>query len=308
MRLKRVSCTIGLLLLLPAFSAASASQLTDVGLQSKDHATTLTIRANGAFTHTEYRPTQNLLLVDLAGVSAAKLENKSRDLHGQFPGVESYHVLGYKGTSGAETTRVELTLASDAVVNVVDAKNSVSVRIQTNAASVADVAARADAPKVAATAFAPATTEKASPVARKPVRVQNVSVSRGKSGMNIEISASGAMMPKAMKLTAPDRIVVDIPNSIPTTVKHQIAVNSGDVKAVRISHYQMNPPTTRIVVDMAAAKEFELSNSGSHAILRLRTAVAQASTPATQAVALAAKAVEVPVSAAPAAPLQATNA
>src|SRR5579864_601965 len=95
MRLKRVFCTIGLLLLLGAFSA-SASQLTDVGLQSKDNATTLTIRANGAFTHTEYRPTQNLLLVDLAGVSAAKLENKSRDLHGQFPGVESYHVLGYK--------------------------------------------------------------------------------------------------------------------------------------------------------------------------------------------------------------------
>jgi len=309
MRLKRVFCTIGLLLLLGAFSAASASQLTDVGLQSKDNATTLTIRANGAFTHTEYRPTQNLLLVDLAGVSAAKLENKSRDLHGQFPGVESYHVLGYKGTSGAETTRVELTLASDAVVNVVDAKNSVSVRIQTSAASLADASAKADAPKVVATASALAKSEKASPVAGdKPVRVQNISISRGKGGMNIEISASGAMMPRAMKLTAPDRIVIDIPNAIPTTVKHQIAVNSGDVKAVRVSHYQMNPPTTRIVVDMASAKEFELSNSGSHATLRLRAAIAQASTPGTQPVALDAKAVQPPVGAAPAVPLQATNA
>ena len=110
MRLKQVLGIAALLLLQSSLYAAGASRLTDVGLQSKDRSTTLTIRATGAFTHTEYRPTDNLLLVDLTGVSAAKMENKSRELHGLFPGIESYHVVGYKGASGAETTRVELTL------------------------------------------------------------------------------------------------------------------------------------------------------------------------------------------------------
>src|SRR5437763_9110366 len=117
MRLKQLLGSFLLLLVLSTMAVASSS-LTDVGVQAKEHATTLTIRANGAFTHTEYRPTDNLLLVDLAGVSAAKLENKSRDLHGQFPGVESYRVVAYKGTNGSTITRVEMSLVANAVVNV----------------------------------------------------------------------------------------------------------------------------------------------------------------------------------------------
>ena len=283
MRLKLVFGIIGSLLLLSTLSAASSSQLTEVGLQSKDNATTLTIRATGAFTHTEYRPTENLLLVDLAGVSAAKMENKSRELHGQFPGVESYHVVGYRGASGAETTRVELTLASNAVVNVVDARNAVSVHVLAGLPAVSQAAAKpvmesGAASKVSST---PAKTENpASRSSAKTVRVQKVSVFRGKDGMNIEISASGAMQPKAMKLTAPDRIVIDIPNALPTSVKRQIAVNSNDVKSIRVSHYQATPPATRIVVDMASAQGFELVNSGAHTILKLHATVASASSPA----------------------------
>ena len=116
MRLKQSFGILLLLLVVTTMAAASASLLTDVGVQAKEHGTTLTIRANGAFTHTEYRPTDNLLLVDLAGVSAAKLENKGRDLHGQYPGVESYRVVAYKGTNGSSITRVEMSLASNAVV------------------------------------------------------------------------------------------------------------------------------------------------------------------------------------------------
>src|SRR5437879_3580588 len=137
----RVKQLLGILLLLlapSAMSAASASQLTDVGLQAKEHATTVTIRANGAFTHTEYRPTDNLLLVDLAGVSAAKLENKSRDLRGQYPGVESYRVVAYKGTNGSSITRVEMSLASNAIVNVDEGKNLLSVHVSSNAQTAAE--------------------------------------------------------------------------------------------------------------------------------------------------------------------------
>src|SRR5438105_8531069 len=162
MRLKQVLGIAALLLLQSSLYAAGASRLTDVGLQSKDRSTTLTIRATGAFTHTEYRPTDNLLLVDLTGVSAAKMANTSRELHGQFPGVESYHVVGYKGASGAETTRVELTLASNATVNVVDAKNSVMVKVMTGGQAATTAPDKVAAPKASPTASAETSASSAS--------------------------------------------------------------------------------------------------------------------------------------------------
>src|SRR4051812_37991973 len=114
MRLNRNLGILMLLLVSGIVSASSTRQLMDVGVSSKDNATTLTIRANGSFQHTEYQPTDNLLLVDLSGVSAAKLENHGQDLHGKFPGVSSYRVVGYKNSSGSTITRVEMGLAPDA--------------------------------------------------------------------------------------------------------------------------------------------------------------------------------------------------
>jgi type IV pilus assembly protein PilQ len=281
MRLKQLLGILLLLLALSAMAAASASQLMDVGVQAKEHATTLTIRANGAFTHTEYRPTDNLLLVDLAGVSAAKLENKSRDLHGEFPGIESYRVVAYKGTNGSNITRVEMSLAANAIVNVDESKHALAVHVSSNAS-----------PAVAENAPAPATlhakmvesTEHAAPraTAGRPVQVRNVSLARGKNGMNVEIVASGAVAPKVIKLSAPDRVVIDIPNSVPASKQREIAVNNSEVKAIRIARYSLNPPATRIVVDLASAHEFELANAGNRVTVKLHPATenAKASVPA----------------------------
>src|SRR5258705_356503 len=47
-----------------------------------------------------------------------------------------------------------------------------------------------------------------------PVQIRNVSASGRKNGLNVQITASGAIAPTAMKLSAPDRVVVDVPNAI----------------------------------------------------------------------------------------------
>jgi type IV pilus assembly protein PilQ len=274
MRLKQSLGLITLLLVLSTTLAASASQLTDVNVQSKDSTTTLTIRANGAFTHTEYRPTENLLLVDLAGVSAAKLENRTRELR-EHPGVESYKVLSYKGANGADTTRLELALAANAQVSVADGANAVMVRV-TGSAPV--TAASAKTEKKAETKAA------AAPTAKFAV-VRNVSVARGKNGLNVEITASQPITPTAIKLTAPDRIVIDVSNSVPLQKKERtIAVNSDDVKAVRIAQYAVNPPATRIVVDLNAPQDFEIATNGTHATLMLKETATVAATAAPAAI------------------------
>jgi type IV pilus assembly protein PilQ len=293
MRLKH---TLGFIMLMVAVAtAASASQLTGVAVQAKGNTSTVTIRANGAFTHTEYRPTENLLLVDLTGVSAAKLDNQSRTLQG-MPGVEGYRVTGYKGASGSNTTRVELTLAASAIVNVHESKDALAVQVSSDAPAAA--AAPVESSIHAAAVAAPA-------AASRPVQIRSVNVVRGSHGLQVEVAATGAITPKVMKLTAPDRIVIDVANAVPMRALRTVAVHEADVKSIRTAKYSVNPPATRIVVDLNRPQEFEVTTKGNHATIALNAPVAPASTvaavaapapsaPATQQVASAAPVVMEP--------------
>jgi type IV pilus assembly protein PilQ len=277
MRLKLISGFIFAMGVLA--STACASQLAAVDAKANGNKTTVTIRANGAFTHTEYRPADNLLLVDLTGVAASKLDNQSRMLTG-MPGVTSYRVTGYKGASGADTTRVELALAANAAVSVDDSKDAVAVHVTSDAPSPALQSLPANASPAAGA---------------KAVQIRNVNVARGSNGLNVEISASSAITPKVMKLTAPDRIVIDIPNATPSAKKN-FAVHEAGVKGVRMARYQLNPPATRIVVDLTKPQEFALSSNGNRATIALAdVAPAPASSPAPQAAAEVAQSEPAPV-------------
>src|SRR3954468_10780569 len=127
MRLKQLLGVIATLLLLTVLAAGAGSQLTNVSATSQSGVTTVTLQTNGAFSHVEYQPAETLLLVDLAGVSAGKLNERQSALEG--PGVKSYRVLTYKGANGAEVTRLELVLAEGAQFKVVESRGALNVRI-----------------------------------------------------------------------------------------------------------------------------------------------------------------------------------
>ena len=101
-------------------------------------------------------------------------------------------------------------------------------------------------------------------------RISGVSVVRGADTLNIEISGSGPMAAKTMRLTHPDRVVVDIPNSLLQGRAREIAVNSGDVKSVRAARYQVG--TTRVVLDMAHSAEFQVVPEGNKLVVKLSSA------------------------------------
>src|SRR5438270_8155559 len=110
-----------------------------------------------------------------------------------------------------------------------------------------------------------------SAAAQKPgatTRIGKISVARGGDGLNIEISGSGPMTAKTMKLTHPDRVVMDIPNSVLQGRAREIPVNSGDVKSVRVGRYQEG--TTRIVVDMAQMRDFQIAPEGNKLVVSMR--------------------------------------
>ena len=214
-------------------------------------AAVITILANGTFTHTEYRPTDNLMLVDLTGVSISHQDAKVHEV--VAPGVRSYRITGYRSATGAEVARMELTLARDAKVNVAEVEGGLELRVSGSAA------------------IAPARSDLAtdSPIQRTvaATRIREISVAQGGDALSIEISGSSPMTARTMKLTHPDRVVVDIPNSVLQGRAREIPVNSSDVKTVRAARYQEG--TTRVVVDMAQMRDFQVVPQGNKLVVRL---------------------------------------
>ena len=250
MRLKQL---LGIILLASAtaMAAATVSQLGGVLVKNQDSAAVITILANGTFTHTEYRPTDNLMLVDLAGVSIANQDAQVHEV--AAPGVRSYRISGYRSATGAEVARMELTLTRDAKVNVAEVEGGLELRVS---GSPAIAPARSDVATASPIQKAVAAT-----------RIREISVAQGSDALNIEISGSGPMTAKTMKLTHPDRVVVDIPNSVLQGRAREIPVNSSDVKTVRAARYQEG--TTRVVVDMAQMRDFQVVPEGNKLVVRL---------------------------------------
>lgn len=260
MRLKQL---LGILLPLVVLTTAAAagSQLTGVGVARSDQATTLTLQATGAFTHSEYRPTENLMLVDLAGVSAASMDDRTQTVN--LPGVVSYRVVGYKGANDTDVARLELTLAPGANVGIKQNQNALILRVTGLPA-----AAKAAQPKAIRRSGS------------RPATVQRVNVVRGKNGIDVEVVGNGVLEAKTMRLSHPERLVVDVANAEPLLRHHVISVNTAEVKAVRMSRYQQAPPVTRIVMDLGSAREYELVPAGNKLVVKLHTPASASATAA----------------------------
>jgi len=112
-------------------------------------------------------------------------------------------------------------------------------------------------------------------------RIREISVSRDQQSVSVEIDGSAPITAKTMKLKSPERLVLDIPNSVLQGRAREIAVNRDQVKSVRVAHYQDAPPVTRVVVDLAANRDFDVVPSGNKLVLKLRE-IAKAPEPATE--------------------------
>ena len=271
---------VGMLSMLCAMStvvaaAAIEGQLTQVQVSSRGNVATVTLRTTGAFTHTEYRPTENLLLVDMAGISATSMDNKTHAVHA--PNLVSYRILGYKGGDGKNVARVEFAVASGAKPSFDKARNQLRINIAGDAPAMALAAAS----QSATTADTPVPTVAADSHAPRITEIRKVGVIRGKNGLEVEISANAPLSPNALKLTAPDRVVVDLANAVPEGRNKTIEVNSGEVKSICISRYQLYPPVTRVVIDLMSAQDFELAPSANRLKVRLHPASAEVAAAAT---------------------------
>jgi len=251
MRLKQLLGVLVLLLIVSMVAAAAGPQLTNVSTAAKGGATTLTVKTTGSFTHNEYQPADNLLLVDLTGVSAGTLLNKEQIVN--LPGVKSYRVLTYKGASGAEVTRLEIALADARDFHIAETKGGLEVQV-TSKSVPASAATSAPASSKVQAAAKPSPAANADGAA--PASITKLSIVRGPSGM--EIRVHGASDAKAMKLSSPDRIVLDVANAVQALNPKRILVNSAELKDVRVARFQDEPPVTRIVLDLTGDHDYQI--------------------------------------------------
>jgi hypothetical protein len=99
--------------------------------------------------------------------------------------------------------------------------------------------------------------------------IRRVQVLGNQSAVEIEIEASEHIAPQAQVLTGPDRLVMDFPNAVPGNQLRSQSVNRGGVKDVRVGLFTANPPVTRIVFDLNAAKSYQIFPAGRIVIVKL---------------------------------------
>jgi hypothetical protein len=100
--------------------------------------------------------------------------------------------------------------------------------------------------------------------------LRNVSILRGKTSVEVHLEASGPVKPRARMFTRPARIVVDLAG-VSYDSSRCLPINAGDVEGVRMALFRVDPPVTRVVVDLGRRHQYRLLPAGSRVILAIDT-------------------------------------
>jgi hypothetical protein len=115
--------------------------------------------------------------------------------------------------------------------------------------------------------------------------IRKVQVLHTQGQVEIEIEASGSVVPRTNVITNPDRLIVDFVNAVPGAQLRNQRVSRGEVKGLRVGLFSSDPPVTRVVLDLNSPQPYQVFPSGRTVIVKVgvpdaETAVHSASPPA----------------------------
>ena len=102
-----------------------------------------------------------------------------------------------------------------------------------------------------------------------PVNVQKMQVVRAGNDVRVEITLSQPVKPSVIVATNPDRLVIELPNTVSAGKQKQEAVHAAGVRRVRMGLHQAEPPITRVVVDLEQSVPYRLLTEGNRVTLVL---------------------------------------
>jgi len=241
------------LILATGTRAASDAPVVHVKAVVSPGGVRLEAQANAPFDYTTYRPSESLYVLDLSGVSAADPAGArvvASDL------VKSYRVLSY--ASGEKpVVRVEVLL-TQGVEPQLQRKGADDLTLLVSRTP--DAASPASAkPSPAAPAMVPASvkTTDAKAVSTSVGAIRQVHLAQNGDDTEVQISGSGSLSYRALRLQSPERLVLDFTGSHLTTSEKHIASNLDPVQDIRLA--QFTPETSRVVIDLREPARYNIS-------------------------------------------------
>ena len=228
--------------------------------------------------------------LDITGASSL-LRPENRMV--RSPLVSAYRVFGYDGGDGRPHIRVELSLKNEAKVDAEQKRGIVTVHVRSEATSQSNARTASVAAPGAGLQQQPASAEPGndqhsapaspaqvsklsairaeSPVSKRATAIREVQVAKleGTPALEVQILGNGTLEYRTLRLTNPERVVVDIPNAMNRIRQKQLSVNTGPLRAVRIGQLSQRPLVTRVVMDLDAKTAYEVRRQASSLVVTL---------------------------------------
>jgi hypothetical protein len=99
--------------------------------------------------------------------------------------------------------------------------------------------------------------------------IRHIAVSGGDRDLGVEITATVPITARTQTVTDPDRLIVDLPESLPSAGLHKIFVNRGKLIDIRVGLLSANPRITRVVLDLASPTQYRMLPMGNTIVIKL---------------------------------------
>ena len=101
------------------------------------------------------------------------------------------------------------------------------------------------------------------------VSVQRLKIVRDSADVRVEITLTAPIdrAPTVSLAKNPDRLVLDLPNTLSNTKQEQVSVNYKGVRRIRLGLNSAAPPVTRVVVDLDRTHPYVLRSDGNRVML-----------------------------------------
>lgn len=252
-------------------------------------------KSSDSFEFTTYRPNDTLFVVDFAGVTAPS-SSVARVLKSDV--VSSYRVLQYRA-GDRSIVRLEVLMRTPVEPRIERTSlNHVILHFDGNTSAKAEPPA---APAPVATKPAPAPAPKTA-VVRAGDAIRKVEVSEVGQQAQVRVVANGRLQYEAMRLSNPERLVLDFDGARLLTKARSVPSSHDPVKGVRLG--QFKPEVARVVIDLERGVSYSVSNDADGLTVSFGNARAAAEEPVRYPVASEGTAQPVTVEMVPAPPAE----
>ncbi|HEV1993715.1 MAG TPA: type IV pilus secretin PilQ [Candidatus Acidoferrum sp.] len=227
------------------------------------------VQASGAFEFTTYRPSENLFIADLVGVTAEGPQN-ARVLTSEV--VSSYRVIQYRA-GDRPVVRLEVLLRAP-VEPRVDRQGTgdLTFAFESSAPAAAAAPSAKGTPRAVETSLATKTAIHAKPIrpvhkldaeasiAPKAKSIERLSLDAQGQQVRVRMEGDGRLAYDVTRLSNPDRLVFDFSGAQLRLAKHNLAGSLEPVRGVRAA--QFKPDLARVVIDLAHSTPYSVNAAG----------------------------------------------